>query len=218
MDAPKLPTDKQRIAVIGRTGTGKTLAGLWHLSRRNLEKPWIIYDFKGDEHIGRIERAREVGLDWLPRRTDRGLFVVRPSPADADSVEAQMWGLWQRENCGLFVDEGYLVSNEAFQAILTQGRSKRMPVIVGLQRPVWAPRFIFSESDFYQVFALNDERDKRTVASFTPIDPEADRLPDFWSYYYDVGRDKLFTFRPVPGEQEILATFEEKLRPARKVI
>jgi hypothetical protein len=218
MEAPRLPDDKQRLAIVGRTGTGKTVAALWHLSKRNLERPWVIYDFKGDEHIAKIENARSVGLDWVPRRTDRGIFVVRPSPADTEAVDEQMWNLWERERCGVFVDEGYLANNEALQAILTQGRSKRIPAIICTQRPAWVSRFVFSESDYYQVFALNDVRDRKTIAAFAPIDPDGKRLPDFYSYYYDVGRDKLHTFKPVPKVEEIIAAIDAKLRPARKVI
>jgi hypothetical protein len=218
MEAPRLPDDKQRLAIVGRTGTGKTVAALWHLSKRNLERPWVIYDFKGDDNIARIERARSVGLDWIPSRNDRGIFVVRPSPADVDAVDAQMWALWERERCGVFLDEGYLANNEALQAILTQGRSKRIPAIVLTQRPAWVSRFVFSESDFYQVFPLNDKRDRQTIATFSPIEPDAKRLPDFYSYYYDVGRDRLYTFKPVPSLDKILADIDAKLRPMRKVI
>ncbi len=217
-DTPRLPSDRQRLAIVGRTGTGKTIAALWHLSKRNLtKKPWIIYDFKGDEHLAHIQRARHVGLDFVPKSKDHGVFIVHPLPNEEDAVEAQMWKLWDRENVGLYIDEGYMTDNPALQAILTQGRSKHIPVIVLSQRPVWLSRFVFSEADFLQIFDLNDRRDRTTVSSFVPVDLDM-RLPDFHSHYYDVGRNKLFEFKPVPREEILLEAIDAQLKPNRRVI
>ena len=45
----QFPDDSHRHAIFGRTGTGKTVFGLWCLSQRSYDKiPWIIIDFKRD--------------------------------------------------------------------------------------------------------------------------------------------------------------------------
>lgn len=209
-----LPNSSERLAVIGKTGSGKTLAGMWHLARRlGGHMPWLVYDFKGDDHLA-LMPAEEVSTDYVPRK--RGLYITRPLPKDKAAVEAQLWAIWEKGNIGIYVDEVYMIDNPAFDAILTQGRSRRIPVQLLMQRPVWATRFAFSEADYIQVFRLNDRRDWSTVQNFTPIDM-AERLPDYHSWYYDVKRDSLQKFAPVPPEEDLLQMIEDRVKPRRKV-
>lgn len=213
MDIPRLPNTSQRLAIIGRTGSGKTVAGGYHLSRRDLRKEkWVIFNFKGDKLIDSIERARHVELDWRPPRgNEGGIFIVHPMPQDKVEIEQFLWRLWDYENIGVYADEGYMLANSAaYEALLTQGRSKRIPMINCTQRPVWVSRFVFSESDFYQVFDLNDKRDWQTVEAFMPR-VEDKELPEFHSWYYDVARKKMYQFSPVPEPKTIIATIDAQL-------
>jgi hypothetical protein len=213
----RLPGDTHRIAILGRTGSGKTVAALWHLSKRDLRsRAWVIVDFKTDENINNIQRARHIELGVVPSKP--GVYIVHPRPNQITELTAYLWQLWEKGNIGIYVDEGYMMgNNEAFEAILTQGRSLHLPMIVLSQRPAWISRFVFSEADFFQVFHLNDKRDRKTVESFIPQSLDV-RLPDYHSYYYDVGRDSLRTLAPVPSEGKILASIDEQLRPNRTII
>jgi hypothetical protein len=219
----RLPNDTQRIAILGRTGSGKTLAGIWHLSQRNLDaRPWVIYDFKHDDHLEKLEwlpNVREVGLDFIPKKKDRGIYIVRPFPDDGDEVEEQMMRLWERGNVGMYIDEGYMVerSNKAHNAILTQGRSRRIPVIELSQRPVEISRFIWSESDFFQVFDLTHADDRKTVGLFVPGLEKEWALQDWHSYYYDVAKKRLVHLKPVPNEGELLGLLLAKLDQRKRV-
>lgn len=204
----RLPNEKQRTVIIGRTGSGKTVAGVWHLSQRNWdEMPWIIFDYKGDELIASFDPT-EIDIDGkLP--TEPGLYVVRPlADVDDEAVEKFLWAIKNRGNIGIYIDEGYMLPNNgksiAMRAIQTQGRSLRIPTIILSQRPVWMDRFIFSEADFYQVFHLNDKRDRRTIGSFMPAEANKN-LPEFHSYYYDVGKDQLVILGPVPTGEDLVA-------------
>jgi hypothetical protein len=208
----RLPDDTQRLAVVGKTGSGKTHAAAWHLSRRSFDQmPWVIYDFKVDPLINSIYKAERIGLDD-PVPHQPGIYIVNPLPDDGAAVEKHLWKVWERENIGVYIDEGYMIDNAALRATLTQGRSKHIPMIVLSQRPTWITRFLFSEADFFQVFFLNDERDRKTVGAFIPSKVMERRLPDFHSYYYDVGRDDLAVMKPVPGRADILQTFEDRMR------
>jgi hypothetical protein len=218
-NVPRLPGAKHRLAIIGRTGSGKTVAALWHLSQRNIDAvPWIIVDFKGDENINSIENAQHVGMDIELSAKSKGLYIVHPLPGDEEHLEHLLWKIWERGNTGLYVDEAYMVDkSKGFQAILTQGRSKRIPVIALAQRPVWCSRFMFSEADFIQVFNLNDKRDKQTVESFMPVDLD-EPMDDYNSRYYDIGKNKLWRFEPVPNVDKILGEIDAKLVSNRKHI
>jgi hypothetical protein len=206
----RLPNSTHRLAVVGRTGSGKTVASVWHLSNQPIEKmPWVIFDFKTDELINSIKEAEHVNVGFIPKKP--GLYIVHPLPSESDAVESYLWKLWERQRIGIYVDEGYMMGNsEGFDACLTQGRSRHIPMIVCTQRPAWITRFVFSESDFYQVFSLNDKRDRKTIESFVPVTLD-DRLPDFHSHYYDVGKNQLYRFSPVPSEDEILSSIAARI-------
>jgi hypothetical protein len=218
---PRLPNNSQRLAIVGRTGSGKTQAALWHLSTRDFDKkPWVIFDFKLDDHIAQIEGAEEIDFDTVPKKA--GIYVLHPHPSQQEEVNEYLWKLWSKENVGIFADEGYMIPNprtkNAFQACLTQGRSKKIPMIVLSQRPNWISRFVFSEADFFQIFQLTDNDDTRIVQRYIHADDKniSIRLPDYHSYYFDVGKNKIHTFGPVPDEAIILETINEKLLPLRK--
>lgn len=196
--------------IVGRTGSGKTRAGIWHLSRRDLSDPWILFDFKRDDLIARLP-ATEIKLtDKLPK--EGGLYVVRPNPSEDDEalVEIMLMRCWARGNIGLYFDEGFMVPDEkALRMILTQGRSLKIPVIMLSQRPVWLSRFAFSEADFFQLFDLNDQRDRKTIGSFMPTKAQ-ERLKPFHSWFYDVGKNELAVMLPVPSDDEIIASFPDQ--------
>ena len=214
----RLPDDTQRLAIIGRTGSGKTQAAGWHLSRRSWDKiPWVIFDYKGDKLISEIPKLKQID-HTKSSPTKAGLFVVRPTPDENESVEQFLWSIHKNENTGVYIDEGYMIGNSpAFRALLTQGRSKNIPMIVLSQRPVWLSRFVWSESDFYQVFHLNSISDKKSVKDYLhPGIDVARQLDNYWSWYHDVGLHAYALLRPVPSHDTILNIFSERQRLRRK--
>jgi hypothetical protein len=216
----RLPNDQQHIAIIGRNGTGKTLAALWHLSQRDLRRmPWVIVDFKRDEHINAIKKAQYIETGVIPKKP--GVYIVQPNASDPQPLAETFSQAYEKGDTGFWIDEGFLMGRnkeveERFIDLLTQGRSKHIPIIVLVQRPVWVSRFVFSESSFFQMFHLQDGRDVNTVSEVVQ-DPSAfRRLPDFHSSYYDVGADEVTFLSPVPPEQEILSSIDSQLpEPSR---
>lgn len=215
----RLPDDTQRLAIIGRTGTGKTQAGAWHLSRKTFDKPWVILDYKGDKLLNNI-KAKEMALSGMPGK--KGLHIVHPiAEKDDDAVTDLLWRIWRKESIGVYLDEGYMVGqrNAAFRSLLTQGRSKNIPMIVLSQRPVWMDRFAFSEADFYQVFSLNDDSDVQRVGQFLHkgIDQSL-TLPKYHSWYHDVAEDDYCLLKPVPSATNIKKVFRGLLGKHRSAI
>ena len=208
----KLPNDTQRCTIIGRTGSGKTQAGIWQLSERSYTSmPWIVFDFKRDPLIDRIPYSIPLALGTIPKES--GLYIVRPIPGEDEAVEAYLWEIWGVGNIGVFADEGAMFRHSnGFKALLTQGRSKHIPMIILNQRPVDITRFAFSEADFLQIFLLTDVRDRKTIAGYVDYDFERP-LPRYYSIWYDVAEARANILRPVPNEVRILDTFRDRLGP-----
>lgn len=204
----RLPGPRDRMVNIGATGSGKTFAGLWHLSMSSFDvRPYVLVDPKLEEQLEGID-AQEIDLGFMPQTP--GLYIIHPLPHQLPQLDAFFMDCWDRENIGLYFDEAYSCGDgPGLLACLTQGRSKRIPMIMNTQRPVDVSRFIFSESQYYQLFALSDKRDMKTVRNFAPI-PDAP-LQEHYSHYYDVRRRDMFTFKPVPHAKQSVARINARL-------
>src|SRR6266702_1565475 len=215
--SPQLPGPKDRLAVIGTTGSGKTVAALWHLSRTDIDRrPWVAFDFKDDEGIAGIESAEHVDLDWRPGSKAKGLYVVHPMRGDDERVNLLMQDILKRGNVGIYVDEPDLNRANGFEDVLRKGRSHRIPVIALTQRPVDCNRYMLSEAGYYQIFDLADEKDWSRVRNFVPLhrygyENDDPILEKYHSLYYERDRKKLTPFKPVPPVEKILEDIDAKL-------
>lgn len=224
----RLPTDQQRTAVIGSTGSGKTQFACWLLSTRRYDlMPWIIFDFKGDELIEDIEKAggKEISLNDPPPKKP-GIYIVRPlADTEFEAIEKFLWKVHAQQDVGIYIDEGYMVDkrSKAFKALLTQGRSKHIPMIVLCQRPMWISRFVFSESNFFAVFRLTDADDATVVKRFIGDGGRSlvnRGLPEYHCVWFDVGggagNGVATLCKPVPKAEVILQSFKARLGRKKK--
>jgi len=212
----RLPTNSQRVTVVGRTGSGKTWFGAWLIEKAPFEcQPYVIVDYKGDALLQSIEGIREIGLNEAPP-TKPGLYTVKPLLHEENAMEEWLWKVWQKEGVGLYFDEAFMLPNSgysrrgALQAILTQGRSKRIPVISLVQRPSQISLFVFSEADYYAVFYLNRRQDRKTMNDLGD-GLSANDMPKFWCRWYDVGENELFKLKPVPHGDDIAEAIAARL-------
>jgi DNA helicase HerA-like ATPase len=223
-DTIRLPRSDDRSAVIGRTGSGKTQLGVWLLSTQDIDtRVWIIIDYKGDELINAIDKAVPIGYDVNLERLKPGLYILRVLPGDEESLSEFFQRIWMHEDIGLFIDEGYMIGNRDryFNACLTQGRSKHIPMIVLTQRPLWLSRFVFSEASYFFVFDITHSKDRGVVKEYVKDELRYrvdERLPQYHSLYYDVGRAKMEKLGPVPDGDEILALIDAKLPKQRRTL
>lgn len=218
-----LPHDDERTTVIGHTGSGKTQLGGWMLSKRRLmSRPHFIVDYKGDDLLNSLKNSREIGFD-VPKKP--GLYILHASISEEDEMEKWLRALWERENLHLYIDEGYMLPQSrkgAFDALLTQGRSKKIGVTMLTQRPIGVTRFAFSEASHVVVFHLTDDRDHATVAQIAPRDfstwlprefASQGGLPDYHSRWYTVKTRSRYILRPVPDTDTIRVAIDSQLTP-----
>lgn len=220
----RFPTDSERTLILGSTGTGKTRLAFFVLAHMSYtEKPWVIVNSKGEELFDRIPFAQQwTFLQGVP--TEPGIYIVSPGPNDTDEYDDFLRKVWERGNVGLFIDEGWMVPSRAqgyakpwYEAIMTQGRSKMIPVITCSQRPAWLSRFAFSESSIFFVMPLTDKDDYKRVRNFVPYG-DYEKLPRFHSYYYNVAERKGSVLRPVPPEKKTLDVIRYRLEPEPELV
>lgn len=211
----KWPGPTDRTLVLGRTGSGKTTAATWLLSGVNFDvQPWLMVNTKSDKainHIAEIDGVKTITVDQTPG--DKGLYHVSPLNTQSDELNAMLGRIWEKENCGIFIDEIYMIGNtDNLNALLTQGRSRRCPMIVCSQRPAWCSKFVFSESDYVMLFNLQRLEDRKTIGGLVPVDKNY-RLEKHCSFWYNVADNEIATFDPVPNSARILDTFRAKFPP-----
>lgn len=221
------PNDEHRTIVLGRTGSGKTQFSCDMLSTRNFDQiPWVVIDYKREEFFSDLLKrkyARPIKCtDKPPQRP--GVYIMRPSiKIDDDAVETFMLKCLDDEDIGIYIDEGYaLPQRDAFDLILTQGRSKHVPVIALYQRPVWMSRFAVAQADFFAAFEQNDMRDVKSIMNYIrPVKLQGggrlitpnDGLPKYHCIWYEVGEGRSTVLRPCRSKAEILEHFRQRLAP-----
>lgn len=204
-----LPGPSDRTIVVGQTGSGKTYAGVWLLSHQDIgRRPWVVIDYKREELFRKLGRQtfRSILTPASAAPSKPGLHLIQPFESDDDAMDAFLWRVWKRGGIGIYIDEGMMIPagrGSAMRAILTQGRSKRIPVIALSQRPVEIDRYFFSEANFYAEFFLMDREDRKTLTRYTPFNP--DEVPEpYHFYWYDGKKRKVDYLAPVPPEETFL--------------
>lgn len=212
----ELPRDTHRTVIIGRTGSGKTVFAVWLLSQASIDRrPWLIVDYKGEVLFRNIDRRaiRELQPGSTVPRSP-GLYITRPLPkVDDDAMENMLWRIWERGSTGLFVDEGTLLPDcAALDGIMAQGRSKRIPAIICNQRPVGISRAIFTQADYFAIFAVQNRKDQLYIEDYINLARfyEDHSLPAYHCLWHNVGRDEKLILQPVPPPHSIVGTLNER--------
>lgn len=171
MTAFRFPDASQRTAVLGMTGSGKSVFASWLLSHSSYDRrPWLIVDHKDEEIFSQINRKLLTEIDpgdGVPSKP--GLYITRPLPESDDAAMSQTFDkIWRQGDTGIYVDEGALLDryDRSFNTILVTGRSRHIPVIFCCQRPVGASQYVFTQSNNFAVFQLEGVDDQKRVKSY----------------------------------------------------
>lgn len=216
----RLPKETDRTFIVGRTGQGKTQAGLWILAGQDWDKmPWCVLDFKRDDLLKQViyPRAKQLKIDDdLP--TEPGLYIIQSIPTeDAFQVNNDLLHrFWKHGNIGIFVDEGEQIAQmSGLRLIQKQGRSLRIPIIVIFQRPVGIKRDVLTEADFFMIFRLKHVDDRKAIGNCMEDEYRESidqRLPDYHSWWYDDNAGTLTHVNPLPSIEKIERMYDYRLR------
>lgn len=180
----------EHIAAVGDTGTGKTFLISELVKAR---KYVVIFRTKPDDiRFDGFKKVRKAEAMDDVKGNDRILLT----PA----YERQAWEgwhalerAWRQGNWTIVIDELWYAEKiglkEPIERLLTQGRSKGISVIIGMQRPAQISRFAISQCTHLFTFRV-DGRDADTIklATTPRIIPAIESLSGHDFAYYNRSR------------------------------
>lgn len=178
----------EHVAIIGTTGTGKT----YLMSRLlSLRKYVAVVRTKADD-IKFTDYKRVKDASALDSLRDTRL-LIEPEFSQQRNVVAETFAkVWSAGGWTLVVDELFyaikvLRLQVGIEMLLTQGRSKRISIVTGMQRPVHVTRFALSEVSHVFTFRL-EGRDAKTISDMTSQEfaIASTRVPRFHFAHYHV--------------------------------
>ncbi len=183
--APKIcgPRGGDRGFIAGRSGSGKTflarhLLAVYGASEANDKEFRGLLLIMDPNHnfefpANRIATEPE---DALPTKKEP-VVIYRPGPErrDAEDWNAVWRGaLFSKEKMMVYVDETFAMEplfgakriegGNMMNAYLTQGRARGKAALLAAQRPVNIPRNVIAQAEWFYMFDLPLEDDRRTVA------------------------------------------------------
>lgn len=195
----------QRVAVFGRSGSGKSYWTRWLMLRSRMS--WIVLDTKHDPGFDAMRLVNGLpNPDRLLRLWGESrIIVARPKPQENSPrfLDAYLGALHESyDGFGVCIDEVYQFAlgskpGPGLTGLVTRGRARKQSVIMGSQRPSWVPRFVYTEANYMAVFQLTISDDRKRIRDMTGRDEVFTTLPPREWFWYDVGLDRLRRFAPV---------------------
>jgi ABC-type branched-subunit amino acid transport system ATPase component len=179
----------EHVAVFGDTGSGKT----YLLSRLLPLRPYVIFaQTKADDTVKKEFTAAQ---GWRTVRTLRDMdiytdrYVLDPVYSRQRMViGAALELVWRSGNRCIAMDEEWYAEQQLglkkyVERLLTQGRSKKITVVCGAQRPVLISRFVTSQCKHVFSFRL-EGRDIKTIQESTTPQMEVTKELSRYQFAY----------------------------------
>ncbi len=164
--APFRVRQGEHILITGRTGSGKSMFARALLSRRRF---LIFFRSKADDVDWRMDRKTRTLRSSLNGMEDGRVERLEIAPPPEEQGEIFYQALKRAEEhkgWTLYIDEGKRFDElglmPELEHLATQGRSMRISVVTGTQRPTWISRYLVSEPSHHISF-WHDGRDRKTL-------------------------------------------------------
>jgi hypothetical protein len=180
----------EHIAAVGDTGTGKTYLVSQLVKLRQYV---VIYRTKPDDikFPGFVRAKKATALDNV--NNERILLTPDYEQQPRQGYE-MLEAVWHHGNWTVVIDELWYAEQmglrKHIERLLTQGRSKGISVIVGMQRPAQVSRFAISQCTHLFTFRT-EGRDTKTIAEATTpriIEPINELQGHNFVYFYRKAR------------------------------
>lgn len=212
----------ERAVIIGSTGSGKTQMLLAQL-KAFPHAPIYIMDTKGDSAIAMFmdEQTALKNVEVITSPGQIAKFTKRkggpeyahilPPPdelAEPEILDGYLAAIYDAGRpCLVCIDEAYQVHNghragPGLIGLLTRGRSKGISLICCTQRPAWLSRFVFTESQHFFVYRLQDLRDYKTLREMGVPYPQKKEIAKFCFFCYTAGEQDGKFYAPIPIEHD----------------
>lgn len=196
-----------RIAFIGKTGSGKTELAKFFLSRLNRV---VVVDPK---HTFKLDGFKNLKPgNWsLPVFKKDFRLIVRPRRHDDEELTDFMEVLNKTKNLTIYIDELATLTDmfpytTAYLAdVVRTGREKKVAVWSGMQRPRGTPRVYLSETETFFCFALRAKEDREYIRGYAG-DEVMQKIPKFhfWHIRADEDQSNLMTLDKESGKIKLV--------------
>ena len=202
----------EHLTILGRTGTGKTrLASALLRARRSVISLVTKADdssrYLPNDSRRPIRHVRDISTSDPRRR----YYVLEPRLQDQQAEAlAAMRRVWADGGWTLYLDELFYLEKQLglrqpIELLLTQGRSKGLTIVCGMQRPAWVSMFAVSEPTHVVCFPLAHPDDRKRVLQATSADlaeplARLHRYEALWYYRTDNSYAIVSLDRLVPGQ------------------
>lgn len=159
--------NNERVFICGKTGSGKTALAEFLLKKSNR---LVVIDSKGNlkDRMNLLDDNK--GLKLLSKGREARVQILTPI---VDNPQLYFEDLFQQiynmGNVILYIDEIFAITNgrdygKWLTALYTRGRELGIGVWISTQRPSRIPMFSLSESDYYFMFRLQLDEDKKRMS------------------------------------------------------
>ncbi|MFH1972956.1 MAG: hypothetical protein ABIJ18_05785 [archaeon] len=187
-----------RVLICGKTGSGKT-----YLVKTLVPKYPRVLFFDPKCENSDIKGFKTSSLREVKYQMNQKKFTIIYQPENFDrDLWNQLCGLvFSSGNMTLIMDETERLVTPRVESnhekIIRMGRSRGIGVIHLVQRPTYLDNYILSEAEFYFVFQLNLESDKKKIKGVIGDFDALDNIPQYHYMFYDVIENKPRICKPI---------------------